>query len=221
MVAVICTTDFKEKQMKGTFITFEGCEGVGKSRQIKMLEQYLSDNNVKYYLTREPGGTSISEQIRSVILDGKNTTMADECEALLYAAARVQLLKEEIAPRLERGEFVLCDRYVDSSLAYQGYARGLGVEFIEKINDYAIKNFSPDYTLFLNLPPEQAFKRKGGVDKSDRLELSGIEFHNKVYGGYLELAKKNPERFIVIDASGEREQTHGKIISALKSKGIL
>lgn len=207
--------------MKGKFITFEGCEGVGKSRQIKMLERYLSDNNIKYYLTREPGGTCISEQIRSIILDGKNTTMTDECEALLYAAARVQLLKEEIAPRLERGELVFCDRYVDSSLAYQGYARGLGALFIEKINDYAIKNFTPDYTVFLNLPPEQAFKRKGGVDKTDRLELSGLEFHNKVYNGYLELAKKHSDRYIVIDASGERDQTQDKIISALKCKGVI
>lgn len=207
--------------MKGKFITFEGCEGVGKSRQIKMLERYLSDNNIKYFLTREPGGTNVSEQIRSVILDGRNTTMTDECEALLYAAARVQLLKEEIAPRLEKGELVLCDRYVDSSLAYQGYARGLGVQFVEKINDYAIKNFIPDYTVFLNLPPEQAFKRKGGVDKTDRLELSGMEFHNKVYQGYLDLARLNPERFIVIDASGEREETHEKIISALKAKGVI
>lgn len=207
--------------MKGKFITFEGCEGVGKSRQIKMLERYLSDNNIKYFLTREPGGTNVSEQIRSVILDGRNTTMTDECEALLYAAARVQLLKEEIAPRLEKGELVLCDRYVDSSFAYQGYARGLGVQFVEKINDYAIKNFTPDYTVFLSLPPEQAFKRKGGVDKTDRLELSGMEFHNKVYQGYLDLARLNPERFIVIDASGEREETHEKIISALKAKGVI
>ena len=207
--------------MKGKFITFEGCEGVGKSRQIKMLERYLCDNNVKYFLTREPGGTLISEQIRSVILDGKNTAMTDECEALLYAAARVQLLKEEIAPRLERGELVLCDRYVDSSLAYQGYARGLGVGFVEKINDYAIKNFTPNYTIFLNLPPEQAFLRKGGVDKTDRLELSGMEFHKKVYQGYLELAKKYPDRIIVIDASGERDETHAKIINALKEKGVI
>jgi dTMP kinase len=156
-----------------------------------------------------------------VILDGKNTTMTDECEALLYAAARVQLLKEEIAPRLARGELVFCDRYVDSSLAYQGYARGLGVEFVEKINDFALKNFTPDYTVFLNLPPEQAFKRKGGVDKTDRLELSGMEFHSKVYEGYLDLAKKNSDRFIVIDASGEREQTQEKIILALKDKGVI
>lgn len=207
--------------MKGKFITFEGCEGVGKSRQIKLLEEYLSKNQIKYYLTREPGGNPVSEQIRNVILDGRNTTMTDECEALLYAAARVQLLKEVIKPRLDNGELVFCDRYIDSSLAYQGYARGLGVEFVEKINDYAIKNFTPDYTVFLNLPPEQAFKRKGGVDKTDRLELSGMEFHNKVYEGYLALAKKYSDRFIVIDASGEKEETQQKIIDALKEKGVI
>lgn len=207
--------------MKGKFITFEGCEGVGKSRQIKLLEEYLKNNGVEYYLTREPGGTTVSEQIRNVILDGKNVSMTDECEALLYAAARVQLLKENVEPRLNRGELVLCDRYIDSSLAYQGYARGLGVEFIEKINDYAIKNFMPDYTVFLKLPPEIAFKRKGGVDKNDRVELSGMEFHDKVYEGYLELSEKYKDRFIVIDASGERDQTHAKIINALKEKGVI
>ena len=203
------------------FITFEGCEGVGKSRQIHLLEEYLKKNNIKYYLTREPGGTNVSEQIRSVILDGKNDDMTDECEALLYASARVQLLKEVIAPKLQNGELVLCDRYIDSSLAYQGYARGLGVDFVEKINDYAIKNFMPDYTIFLSLTPEQAFKRKGGADKTDRVETLGLEFHNKVYQGYLDLAKKYSERFIVIDASGEKHQTHQKIIDALKQKGVI
>ena len=206
--------------MKGKFITFEGCEGVGKSRQIKMLEEYLQKKKINYYLTREPGGTDISEQIRSVILDGKNTSMTDECEALLYAAARVQLLNEVIKKKLEEGVLVICDRYVDSSIAYQGYARGLGVDFVEKINDFALKNFMPDYTVFLNLSPELAFKRKGGVDKNDRLELSGIEFHNNVYRGYKEIAKTQADRFLVIDASGERDQTHSKIIKALESKGI-
>lgn len=203
------------------FITFEGCEGVGKSRQIRLLEEYLQKHGKKYYLTREPGGTPVSEQIRSVILDGKNVSMADECEALLYAAARVQLLKEIIKPRLDANELVLCDRYIDSSLAYQGYARGLGVDFVEKINDYAIKNFMPNYTIFLSLPPEQAFLRKGGVDKNDRVEQSGMEFHNKVYQGYLDLAKKYSSRFIVIDASGTKEQTHAKIIDALKTRGVI
>lgn len=207
--------------MKGKFITFEGCEGVGKSRQLEMLKEYLKNNNIDFYFTREPGGTGVSEQIRNIILDGKNSAMVDECEALLYAAARVQLIKEEIAPRLNAGQLVLCDRYVDSSFAYQAVARGLGYDFIDSINCYATKNFMPDYTVWLDLTPEQAFKRKGGVDKNDRLELSGMKFHNDVYKGYKELSLKYPERFIVIDASGTKEQTQSKIISALKEKGII
>ncbi len=207
--------------MRGKFVTFEGCEGVGKSKQIRLVEEYLQKNGIKYFLTREPGGTPVSEQIRKVILDGKNVSMTDECEAMLYASARIQLLKEEIVPRLEAGELVLCDRYVDSSIAYQAYARGLGLDFITTINDYAIKNFSPDCTLFLNLTPEEAFKRKGGVDKNDRVEQSGKEFHEKVYQGYLQVAKDNPHRVCVIDASGTKEQTHAKVIQALKDKGII
>ena len=207
--------------MKGKFVTFEGCEGVGKSKQIHLLEEYLKANGIKYFLTREPGGTPVSEQIRNIILDGKNSSMTDECEAMLYAAARVQLLKEEIKPRLDAGELVLCDRYVDSSFAYQAFARGLGFDFIKTINAYAIENFSPDCTLFLNLSPTDAFKRKGGVDKTDRVELSGAEFHEKVYKGYLTLAETYPERIVKIDASGSKDQTHAKIINALKEKGIL
>ena len=207
--------------MKGKFVTFEGCEGVGKSRQIKLLEEYLKNNGINYYLTREPGGTEISEQIRKIILDGKNSAMTDECEALLYAAARAQLIKEEIAPRLARGELVFCDRYIDSSLAYQGKARGLGYEFVKAINSFAVENFMPDVTVFLNLSPTDAFKRKGGVDHGDRVELSGMDFHNKVYEGYLELAAENPERFAVIDASGTKQETHEKIIAALIEKGVI
>ena len=207
--------------MKGKFITFEGCEGVGKSRQLEMLKEYLKNNNIDFYFTREPGGTGVSEQIRNIILDGKNFAMVDECEALLYAASRVQLIKEEIAPRLDAGQLVLCDRYIDSSFAYQAVARGLGYDFIDSINCYATKNFMPDYTVWLDLTPEQAFKRKGGVDKNDRVELSGMKFHNDVYRGYKELSLKYPERFIVIDASGSKEQTQSKIVSALKEKGII
>ena len=207
--------------MKGKFITFEGPEGVGKSHQIKRLEKYLTEKGIKYYFTREPGGTEISEQIRKIILDKNNAKMCDECEALLYASARAQLIKEEILPRLERGELVFCDRYIDSSYAYQAYARGLGYDYIKSINSYAVENCMPDYTVFLNLTPEQAFKRKGGVDASDRLELSGMDFHKKVYEGYLAVASKEPDRFLVIDASGERDQTHQKIINALKGVGVI
>lgn len=207
--------------MKGKFVTFEGCEGVGKSRQIHLLEEYLKEHNIDYFLTREPGGTSISEQIRNVILSEKNSKMSNECEALLYASARVQLLKEEIEPRLNRGQLVLCDRYIDSSIAYQGYARGLGYDFIYKINGFAIDNFLPDLTIFLDLPPSEAFKRKGGVDTSDRLELSGTEFHEKVYKGYKQAKKEFPDRIVEIDASGSKEQTHQKVINVLKEKGII
>ena len=207
--------------MKGIFITLEGCEGVGKSRQTEMLKEYLQKIGKDFYFTREPGGTAISEKIRNIILDKNNSEMTDECEALLYASSRVQLIKEEILPRLQQGELVLCDRYIDSSFAYQGYARGLGLEFVEKLNDYAIKNCMPDITIFLDLPPMQAFKRKGGIDTKDRLELSGMAFHEKVYDGYKKVAEKYSDRFMVIDASGEREQTHNKIIDALKSRGVL
>ena len=189
--------------------------------QIKRNFLYLELNNIKYFATREPGGNIVSEKIREIILDKNNTSLTDECEALLYASARAQLLKEVIKPRLDNGELVICDRYIDSSIAYQGYARGLGVDFIESINSSAIKNFMPDLTIFLDLPPIEAFKRKGGVDKNDRLELSGIDFHNKVYEGYLELSKKYPNRIIKIDASGSKEQTQEKIINALKANGII
>lgn len=208
------------KNYKGKFITLEGCEGVGKSRQLAFLKEYMTNNGIDFVVTREPGGGKISEKIREIILDGNNKEMTNECEALLYAAARVQHLNDIVEPALKQGKLVLCDRYLDSSYAYQAYARGLGMEFVEKINSYAIENFTPDYTIFLDLSPEEAFKRKGGVDKNDRLELSGFEFHQKVYEGYLAVAKNNPERVIRIDPTGTKEETHAKIVSALKEKGI-
>lgn len=207
--------------MKGKFITFEGCEGVGKSCQIRLLEQYLKDHNIEYYLTREPGGTEISEQIRSIILDKNNYKMADETEALLYASARTQLVKEFLLPKLKDGKLVFCDRYLDSSFAYQCFARGVDMNFVKSVNAYAIDNCMPDYTVFLCLPPKQAFLRKGGVDTGDRVELSGMDFHEKVYNGYVELSKIYKDRFIVIDASGTKQETHQKIINALKDKGVI
>lgn len=201
--------------MKGKFITFEGCEGSGKSTQIELFRKYLENNGIEYLFVREPGGTEISEKIRAIILDVQNKEMTDEAEALLYASARAQLIKEKILPALNSGKLVLCDRYIDSSFAYQAYARGLGMDFISKINSYAIENCMPDKTVFLNISSRDAFLRKGGADKDDRIELSGADFHQKVYEGYLKVAKDYPDRFLLIDCLGEKQQTHKNIIKAL------
>lgn len=206
--------------MRGKFITFEGCEGSGKSTQLRLLSEYLDELGVDYILTREPGGSEIAEQIRTIILNGKNTQMCDECEALLYAAARIQHLKEKVAPALEKGTLVICDRFVDSSLAYQGYARGLGREYVESINDFALKNFKPDLTVFLDISPAEAFKRKHGADPDDRMEQLGLEFHTKVYAGYKLLAEVYP-RICAVNCMGSKYETQENIRALLKAKGVI
>ena len=207
--------------MKGKFITLEGCEGVGKSTQLKLLIEYLKENNIDFVCTREPGGTAISEKIRGIILDKDNTEMSAECEALLYASSRAQLLQEVIIPSLEQGKLVICDRYYDSSFAYQAYARGLGVDFVKSINTFALAHGVPDLTLFLDLTPTEAFKRKGGADLNDRIEAIGLDFHNKVYNGYKQMQELEPNRIISVDCSKEKANTHKNIINILKEKGIL
>ena len=207
--------------MKGKFITFEGCEGSGKSTQVKLFCEYLDKNGVEYLLTREPGGTKIAEKIRGIILDVENAEMSNETEALLYAAARAQHVSEKIIPALNEGKLVICDRYIDSSLAYQAYARGLGYDYVSSVNSYAFNNCMPNYTVFLNIGPTEAFIRKGGQDKDDRLEQAGLKFHEEVYKGYKKVIEKDPERFLLIDCSGEIENTHTNIINALKIKGVI
>ena len=206
--------------MKGFFLTVEGCEGSGKSTQLRLLSARLDGAGIDYILTREPGGSDIAERIRAIILDGKNTAMCDECEALLYAAARVQHLKEKVIPALEAGKLVVCDRYVDSSLAYQGYARGLGEEYVASINSFALKECPPDLTLFLNIPPDRAFERKHGADRDDRMEQLGLPFHMRVYEGYLALMAKYP-RICPVDCSGSKAQTSQKIWDILVSRGVV
>lgn len=206
--------------MRGKFITVEGCEGSGKSTQLRFLAEYLKDNGADFVLTREPGGSMIAEKIRKIILDKENTLMTSECEALLYAAARVQHLDEIVKPALDAGKLVICDRYVDSSLAYQGYARGLGCGFVESINAYALEEFPPDLTLFLNISPEAAFERKHGADLNDRMESLGLAFHKKVYAGYLSLLKKYP-RIYPVDCSGTKFETAEKIKNLLKERGYI
>lgn len=206
--------------MRGKLISFEGCEGSGKSTKLKMLKALLDERGIDYLFTREPGGNPISERIRTVILDVQNGGMTAECEALLYAAARVQLLHDVIEPALSQGKLVVCDRYIDSSLAYQGEARGLGQAFVRKINAYAIENYLPDCTIFLDISPARAFERKHGADEHDRIEQAGAAFHKKVYQGYLKIAAAEPERFLRVDADGTKQETFERVLAALRSKGI-
>ena len=206
--------------MRGKFITFEGCEGSGKSTQLKLLSEYLTSVGADFILTREPGGSGISEDIRKIILSGKNTAMCDECEALLYAAARIQHLREVIIPALNAGKLVVCDRYVYSSLAYQGFARGLGEKFIEEINAVALGNYPPDMTVFLDITPAEAFKRKHGADKNDRIEQMGLEFHEKVYAGYKALLAKHPD-ICAVYCGGDKFETAENIRNLLREKQII
>ena len=147
--------------------------------------------------------------------------MTDECEALLYAASRVQHLSDRVEPALSQGKLVVCDRYVDSSLAYQAYARGLGVDFVGKINAYALTNYRPDVTIFIDLTPEAAFLRKHGADENDRLEQAGMAFHKKVYEGYKKLAANEPDRIVCIDGTQTPDEVFADVLKALQERGIL
>ncbi|MBR2442292.1 MAG: dTMP kinase [Clostridia bacterium] len=206
---------------RGKFITFEGCDGSGKSTQLRLLSEYLTKENVPHIFTREPGGGKISEAIREILLSGKNMEMTDECEALLYAAARVQHLHDRVEPALSEGKLVICDRYVDSSLAYQAYARGLGEEFVSKINAFALEEYSPDVTVFIDLTPEAAFLRKHGADENDRLEQAGMAFHKRVYEGYKAVAKAYPNRVVCVDGNQTPNEIFEEVLRVLKERGCL
>lgn len=206
---------------RGKFITFEGCDGCGKSTQLKLLSEYLTAQGIAHIFTREPGGGKISEAIREILLNGKNAEMSDACEALLYAAARAQHLADRVEPALAEGKLVVCDRYVDSSFAYQAYARGLGVEFIEKINAFATENYLPDLTIFIELTPEEAFLRKHGADENDRLEQAGLAFHKRVYEGYVALAKQYPSRIVTVDGRKTPEEVFSAVVGIMRERGII
>lgn len=183
---------------KALFITIEGPDGSGKSTQIAKLKQFLFDNGMEVVLTREPGGTAISEKIRSIILDRNNSEMCDMTEALLYAASRAQHVEQLIKPALAAGKPVICDRFIDSSIAYQGYGRGLG-DSVRVINEYAVAGCMPDVTFLLYIDPERS-KCRLKTAELDRLELEESYFHKEVYRGYMDILKKNPGRMIAIDA---------------------
>jgi dTMP kinase len=212
------------KLKKGIFITIEGPDGSGKTTILQMLAQNLANEGYEVVATREPGGIEIAEQIRKVILDPENTAMDSRTEALLYAAARRQHLAEKVKPALEEGKVVLCDRFVDSSLAYQGYARGLGIDEVYSINQFAIENMMPEMTLYFDVAPEIGLERinKNKGREVNRLDLEKLEFHQKVREGYLILANRFSERIVKVDASKDLntvyEQAEAQIKELINSK---
>ncbi|UXH42906.1 dTMP kinase [Rossellomorea vietnamensis] len=192
---------------RGLFITVEGPEGAGKSTILSELYQQLLQDGLDVVQTREPGGISIAEQIREVILNTKNTEMDKRTEALLYAAARRQHLVEKVIPALKAGRIVICDRFIDSSLAYQGNARGIGMKEVMDINQFAIEDKMPDLTLYFDIDPEEGLKRiaKHNGREVNRLDLESVEFHTRVREGYQKLIEQYPDRIQVIDASKSKE----------------
>ncbi len=208
---------------KGLFITIEGPDGSGKSTQIQFMKEYFEANGISCLFTREPGGTIIGEKLRSIILDKENAEMCDMTEALLYAASRAQHVEELIKPALEAGKVVVCDRFIDSSIAYQGYGRELG-DAVRVINEYAVCGCMPDLTFLMLLDPSIG-KSRICADVQDRLELEKIEFHNRVYEGYQEIAKLYADRFACINAARAKEEIREDIIGnleqVLQDRGLL
>ncbi|WP_067729743.1 dTMP kinase [Oceanobacillus damuensis] len=208
--------------MSGYFITFEGGEGAGKTSILHTINTKLKSLGYDVITTREPGGIQIAEQIRSIILNRQNTEMEERTEALLYAAARRQHLVEKVLPALEEGKIILCDRFIDSSLAYQGHARGLGMDEVFTMNQFAIKDCMPDLTLFFDIDPKKGLDRiAANKDRErNRLDFENIEFHNLVYEGYQILAERFPDRIRTIDADQTMEAVEkaafDRIISYIK-----
>jgi len=198
------------------FISFEGIDFCGKTTQVKILTKYLEDRDEKILLIREPGGTVISEKIREILLDKKHLSMSTETEILLFSASRAQLVKEIIAPAINRGEYVITDRFFDSTTAYQGFGRGISLESVKLINRFAVGNSIPDITFFIDISLEEVAKRKASQKgrELDRIELSNDDFFNRVRGGYLELCRSE-ERFKYIDGKKSVESIHHEIITII------
>ena len=199
------------------FITFEGIDFCGKSTQIELLKSYLLKNNKKVQVIREPGGTEISEKIRSMLLDKENSKMLMETEFLLFSASRSQLVREKIRPYLDEGIYVISDRFHDSSTAYQGYGRGISIEVILSIHKLAIGNTIPDVTFFLDIPVEVAEQRRQEKlsEHLDRIEISDMDFFSRVRNGYLELAN-NGNRFRILNGTDSVENIQEKIINEIE-----
>ncbi|HIB02353.1 MAG TPA: dTMP kinase [Candidatus Marinimicrobia bacterium] len=197
---------------RGKFLTFEGIDGCGKSTQVRGLERTLNEKGKPTLLLREPGGTLISEDIRKVLLNPDNSTMAPENEALLMAASRSQLLKEVILPHLEKGTIVLCDRYIDSTMAYQGFGRALPHDWLRQINRLAFELAVPDRTFLFDIPVDEALSRLGNRQR-DRIEATGVDFLEKVRNGFLSLAEQESDRYIVLDGQKQTEELEEEILT--------
>ena len=202
------------------FITFEGGEGAGKSTAIKRIVEKLTSEGYEIVLTREPGGTPIAEEIRNVILDKKNTAMDPRTEALLYAASRRQHLVEKVIPALKEGKLVLCDRFIDSSLAYQGGAREIGIDNVYNMNLFATEGMLPDLTILFDIKPEEGLARIAANSQREvnRLDVEKLTFHNKVRDSFHELAKRFPERFVIIDASKSPDEVFEESYKAIEDR---
>jgi dTMP kinase len=194
------------------FITFEGPDGSGKTTQVHLLVTYLREQGYEVVLTREPGGTDIGDQMRKVLHDPANTALHPRTEILLYSASRAQHVAERIGPSLARGHIVISDRYADSTLAYQGYGRRLDLETLRMITAFATGGLRPDLTIYLDVAPEEGLQRRRlGGDEWNRLDAEALEFHRRVRAGYLELARLEPERWVVVDGSGAAEEVQARI----------
>ncbi len=193
---------------KGLFITFEGADGCGKTTQLKLLAEYLMKNGRDVVITREPGAKGLGEKVREILLN-YDGVVSDRCESFLFLADRAQNIDVIVNPAVEAGQIVLCDRHIDSTVAYQGYGRGLDIERINMLNNIATNSRKPDLTIVFDIDVETSQKRVGS--EKDRMESAGIEFHNRVRNGYLEIAKQEPQRVKVIDASGDIEDIHNEV----------
>lgn len=198
--------------MQGLFITFEGPDGCGKTTQMKLLAEYLEKKGEEVVLTREPGGKGLGEKVREILLnyDGE---VSDRCESFLFLADRAQNIDIIVNPAVKAGKIVLCDRHIDSTVAYQGYGRGLDIERINMLNNLATNGKKPDLTFVFDVDVETSMKRVG--KEKDRMESAGIDFHNRVRQGYLELAKQEPNRIKVINATKSIEEIHDEVINIL------
>jgi dTMP kinase len=195
--------------MKGKFITFEGSEGCGKSTQSRLLCNYLRNKGCKVTYLREPGGVKISEKIRAILLDPANKRMSAECEMLLYMAARAQVVAEIIKPALQKGRIVICDRFLDSTVAYQGYGLGVDTAIIRSIGAFATTGIKPDLTFFLDLCVKKGLRHRAGC--SDRIEQRNLAYHERVRNGYLKIAASEPRRVKIVKVEDKKSETQQKI----------